>query len=244
MTALTTREPDVAGPRKSPQVHGWFALAPLAGVVATILIIAGIVVLEGVADRPEESAPPGVVMAYFRDQDAVLGGSALFMLGALFFLWFVGELRADLSRAEGGDGRISAIAFGAGAATATLLLLNHAGSFLGAVYHEQLSAEAARQLFLFGDLFLYPTAMAAALLLVATAALALRTHVLPVWLAWVSVLVAIWMLVPPFGSPAGTDWAPPAWSGLAALGALPFWTIATAVALTLKRRAHDLFDHA
>lgn len=238
MTALTTRDPDVAPSREAPEVARTFVLAPLAGVAATILIFAGIIVLEGVADRPEESAPPDVVMAYFRDQDAVLGGSALFMLGALFFLWFVGELRTDLRRGEGGDGRISAIAFGAGAATATLLLLNHAGSFLGAVYHEQLTGETARQLFLFGDVFLYPTAMAAALLLAATAALALRTHVLPGWLAWVSLLVAIWLLVPPFGSPAGTDWAPPAWSGLAALGAVPFWTIATSIALALRRRGY------
>jgi hypothetical protein len=231
--SVTIREPDREGAGRSPAVR---ELAPLTGVVATLLVIAGIVVMEGVADRPEESAPPDVVMAYFRDQDAVMGGSALYMLGGLFFIWFAGELRSALRRAEGRDGHVSAIAFGAGVATGTLMLLIHAASFLGALYHEQLSPETARTLFLFGDVFLYPMAMTGALLLAATAAVALRTKILPTWLAWLSLPVALWLLIPPFGSPAGTDWAPPAWSGLAALGALPFWTIATAIALTIRGR--------
>ena len=87
--------------------------SPING--GALLIIAGIVVMEGVADRPEESAPPEIVMSYFRDQDAVMGGSALFMLGALFFLWFAGELRAALRSAEGGGDRVNAIAFAAAA---------------------------------------------------------------------------------------------------------------------------------
>jgi len=239
--SFTMRESDLERPPRAPDVgtaHGGaLQLAPLTGVVATLLVIAGIVVMEGVADRPEESAPPELVLAYFRDQDAVMGGSALFMLGALFFLWFAGELRAALRSAEGGGGRVSAIAFGAGFATGTLLLLMHAGSFLGALYHEQLSPAMARTLFLFGDLFLYPTAMAGALLLVAIAAVALRTRALPAWLAWLSLPVALWLLIPPFGSPAGTDWAPPAWSGLGALGVIPLWTIATAIVLTVRSRA-------
>ena len=92
----------------------------------------------------------------------------------------------------------------------------------------------ARTLFLFGDLFLYPTAMAAALLLAATALVSLRTHVLPAWLAWLSLAVALWLIIPPFGSSAGTDWAPPAWSGLGALGAIPLWTTVTAIVLTAR----------
>jgi hypothetical protein len=226
----------VAGRARVPRARKALQLAPLTGVVATLFVIAGIVVLEGVADRPEESAPPDVVMTYFRDQDAVMAGSALFIVGALFFFWFAGELRTALRSAEGGDGRVSAIAYGAGAATATLLLLNQAASFLGALYHEQLSPATGRALFLFGDVFVYPTAMAAALFIAATAIVALRTRVLPAWLAWLSVPMAVWLLIPPFGSPAGTDWAPPAWSGLAALGVIPFWTVATAIILAARNR--------
>lgn len=238
--SVTTHHTDFAKTvRVRPAATGegrWHALAPLTGVIATLLVIAGIVVMEGVADRPEESAPAGLVLSYFRDQDAVMAGSALFMLGILFFLWFAGELRYDLQRAEGGTGHVSTLAWGGAVVTATLLLLEHAGSFLGAVYHQQLTAQTARTLFLFGDLFLYPAAVAAAFFLAATAVCALRTHALPAWLAWVSIPVAVWLLIPPFGSPAGTDWAAPAWSGLAALGAIPFWTVAVAIVLTMRRR--------
>lgn len=229
-----TEQPKTAAALPTTGRAQW--LAPLTGVVSVLLVVAGIVVLEGPADRPEESAPASLILSYFQDQDTVMLGSALFMLGALFFLWFVGELRATLAEAEGGVGRISAIAFGAGMATGAFLLLLHAASFLGALYHEQLTAAMARTLFLFGDLFLYPAAMAAALLVISTAAIALRTHALPAWLAWLGVPLALWLLVPPFGSPAGTDWAPPAWSGLGALGAVPFWLVAAAIALWLRSR--------
>jgi hypothetical protein len=238
--SVTTHRPDFAkAVRVAPpavQDGRWHRFAPLSGVVATLLVIAGIVVMEGVADRPEESAPASLVLSYFRDQDAVMAGSALFMIGILFFLWFAGELRYDLQRAEGGAGHVSTLAWGGALVTGTLLLLEHAGSFLGAVYHQQLTAQTARTLFLFGDLFLYPAAAAAAFMIAATAVCALRTRALPAWLAWVSLPVAVWLLIPPFGSPAGTDWAAPAWSGLAALGAIPIWTVAVAIALTLRRR--------
>jgi hypothetical protein len=97
--SVTIREADRVKTRDAGAAPGdSLRLAPLTGVVATLLVIAGIVVMEGVADRPEESAPPDVVLAYFRDQDAVMGGSALYMLGGLFFIWFAGELRSSLRR--------------------------------------------------------------------------------------------------------------------------------------------------
>jgi hypothetical protein len=38
----------------------------------------------------------------------------LFVIGAGFFLWFLGRLRGFLLRAEGGTGRLSTVAFGVG----------------------------------------------------------------------------------------------------------------------------------
>lgn len=60
------------------------------------------------------------------DRTALVTQSMLFLAGAAVSLWFIGSLRAYLMRAEGEGGRVSAIAFGAGVAWATLNMLAQA----------------------------------------------------------------------------------------------------------------------
>jgi hypothetical protein len=211
-------------------------LAPLTGIAVLLLGLAGLIVWEGPADRPEWDAPRGVILTYFGDRDTVIFGSFLLMLAAVFFLWFVGSLRAVLRRAEGDVGRLSAIAYGGGLAAAAFMLAMPASNVLGALYAKQLSPEGAQTFFLFGNVFLYPAAMAAAVLVAATALVALRTGALPRWLAWLSLVLALWLLIPPLGSGAGTPENPAAWTGLAALPGVPVWTAVTAVVLMLKSR--------
>ena len=99
-----------------------------------------------------------------------------------------------------------------------------------------MSPEGAQTFYLFGDVFLYPAAMAAAVLVAATALVALRTATLPRWLAWLSLALALWLLIPPLGSSGGTQPEnPAAWTGLAALPVVPLWTAMTAVHLLKSR---------
>src|SRR5512132_3625248 len=44
----------------------------------------------------------------------MLAQSMLFLAGAALYLWYLGSLRTHLHGAEGGTGRLSAVAFGAG----------------------------------------------------------------------------------------------------------------------------------
>ena len=67
-------------------------------------------------DRPELDQPPAVILSYFGEQDTVILGSFLLMLAAVAFIWFAGSLRSVLRRKEGGEGRLSTIAFGGGVA--------------------------------------------------------------------------------------------------------------------------------
>jgi hypothetical protein len=53
---------------------------------------------------------------------ALRAQALLFVLGAGFFLWFLGSLRSFLARAEGGTGRLSAVAMGAGVASTVMTL--------------------------------------------------------------------------------------------------------------------------
>ena len=233
---------------KGPNVHGIERpssststglaerLAPLTGVAVLILGLAGLVVWEGVADRPEFDQPPGVMLDYFQEGNAVILGGFLMMLAAVFFVWFAGYLRGVLQAAEGGTGRLGALAFAGGVAAAVFMLAMPAANLTGAVYADQLGLETARTFFLFGNVFLYPAAMAAAVLVAATGVAALRTGALPAWLGWLSLVLALWLLIPPVGSGAGTPENPAAWTGLAALPAVPIWTALTA-ALLMRRGA-------
>lgn len=211
--------------------------APLTGVAVLLLGVAGLVVWEGPADRPELDAPPGVISAYFGDRDPVILGGFLLMLSAAFFLWFAGSLRAFLRDAEGDAGRLSAIGYGGGVIAAAFMLAFPASNIGGALFAEQLSPEGAQTFYLFGDVFLYPAAMASAVLVGSTGLVALRTGALPRWLGWLSLALALWLLIPPLGSSGATQPEnPAAWTGLAVLPAVPLWTALTAVVLTLRTR--------
>jgi hypothetical protein len=132
---------------------------------------------------------------------------------------------------------LSAIAYGGGVITAALILAFPAANVAGALFAEQLGPEEAQTFYLFGDVFLYPAAMAAAVLIAATALVALRTGVLPSWLGWPSLVLALWLLIPPLGSAGGTQPEnPAAWTGLAVLPAVPLWTAVTAIVLMRMKR--------
>ena len=85
-------------------------LAPLTGIAVPVLALAGLIVLEGPADRPEVDVDPSAFVTYFGERDSVILGSFLLMLSVVFFLWFLGSLRSVLQGAEGGVGRLSAVA--------------------------------------------------------------------------------------------------------------------------------------
>ncbi|HEU5062217.1 MAG TPA: hypothetical protein VFT79_03565 [Solirubrobacterales bacterium] len=210
-------------------------LAPLTGVAVLLFGLAGLIVLEGPADRPEVDVDASAFLAYFDQRDTVVLGSFLVMLSVAFFLWFLGSLRTALRDAEAGTGRLSAIAYGGGIATAALWLALPSVSLLGALDADHLDPQAAKTIFILGDAFLYPAAITAAVLVAASGLVALRTGALPRWLGWLSLVLAIWLLIPPLGSSAGTPENPAGWTGLAAIDLVPVWTAVTGFALMARR---------
>lgn len=215
-------------------------LAPLTGAAVLLFGLAGLIVLEGPADRPEVNVEAGAFLTYFGKRGSVTLGSFLVVLSVGFFLWFLGSLRAVLREGEGGDGRLSAIAYGGGIATAVLWLVLPSVSVLGAMDAEHLDPQAAKTIFILGDAFIYPAAMTAAVLAGAAGLVIRRTRVLPGWLGWLSLALAIWLLIPPLGSAAGTPENPAGWTALTAFDAVPIWTAVLGVMLVLRGRAAEV----
>ena len=198
---------------------GWERLAALSGLVAVALWVIG-VVLEEVSSLPGED--PNEILSWFQDEsNTILSGAFIFMLGSLFFLIFVGALRVRLVRAESDSAFLSAIAFGAGLVVVALTLLIPGPNLAGALAKDDLTPEAAQALTVVDDAFFVGAELAAALLLVATGLAILRYGALPRWVAWISFLFALWLLIPPIG-----------WAGL--LVGVPLWTIIVAVLLWMR----------
>jgi hypothetical protein len=199
----------------------WERLGPLAGILAVVLFVVGVIVIEG-GSPPGDDAAPQEYLSYYQDNDdTILLGGVIFQLGAVFFLWFLGHLRARLALAEGGVQRLTAIAFGGGLIATTCALLIPGADEAGALSNEQITPDAAVVFNNFGDTFFIGAEFAAAALLAATGLVVLATRVLPRWLGWVSLVFALWLLIAPVG-----------WAAL--IFAVPLWIIVVSLLLFMR----------
>ena len=200
---------------------GWERLAALAGVVAVALWVIGLLIQESTDMPGDEPTGEQVLAWYAGDENAILAAGFVFMLGALFFLVFLGALRVRLLSGEGPVGFLTAIAYTAGIAVGIFLLMLPAPDMAAALSNDELTPDAALAVNSLGDMFFLGAELTAALLLAATGLLFIQTRVLPAWLGWASLVLALIMLVPPIG-----------WAGL--LLGLPLWTVLVGVLLWMR----------
>lgn len=200
---------------------GWDRLGPATGIAAVVLWVVGSIIL--FSDEPGGDASPREIAAHFSDNGGrLLLGAFLFMLGVAAFLWFVGTLRARIAQREGGIGRLAGVVLAGGVATASMAFGTVAPTAAAALQVENddrdPSPQAADALSALGDGFFIATEIAAIVLVAATAAAVLQTRVFPRWVAWVSLLLAVWLVIGPIG-----------WLGL--LFGVPVWTLLLSVLL-------------
>ena len=96
------------------------------GIVGMVVITIGFL-LRARRRRPDDSVVK-VTNFFVDNRDAILAGNALWRSAAAFFLWWLGSLRSYLRAGEGGEGRLSAAAFGGGIAGVALTLAGAASS--------------------------------------------------------------------------------------------------------------------
>lgn len=182
----------------------WQRWGPLSGVAYVILFLVGILAGEdGPGDTPEEH------VAYYADAGNRTKDFAIFFVlvaAGLLFLWFLAGLRGILVRAEGEVARWTALAYGAGIASAALFLgaaslfVAPAGS-AGDESFRNVNPSAVNILGNAGYAMFVCSIMVAALLVLATSIVALRTLVLPRWLSLAGFVVAPLLLLAIFFVP-------------------------------------------
>ncbi|MFB3049261.1 MAG: hypothetical protein ACE1Z9_03820 [Acidimicrobiia bacterium] len=175
----------------------WERFAPLTGVVFVVLLVAGVVVINNYDYLP----PAAEIESFYEDSSTAISvGAFLALLSVFFFLWFLGSVRSTLRVTEGGTGRLSAVAFGGGVAAAAAMIVGYSATLAAAQRAGTtggIGADAATSLHDLASVLVGNTApIAFAVLVAATALVALRTGVFPAWLAWVSVVLAVGLLTP------------------------------------------------
>lgn len=194
----------------------WARYAPLTGVAAVVFWIVGFFLF--VSSEVEGADGAAEILAgYESEEDKILFAGWIFVLGGVLFLWFLGSLRTHLLAAEGLPARLTAIAFGAGIATAVFLITLPLGDMTAALA-DDLEPAAAQALNEVGTAGFIGAEFSAIALVVATALVILRTGALPRWLAWVSLVLALWLLIAPIG-----------WLGL--IFGFPVWVLIVSVLL-------------
>ncbi len=199
-SADATRRATVAEARRGlladPRWERWSAASGLIFVALFVVWLKLYGALEPAGGQPRPSDAEIL-------SDVVAGDRRLhlahFVVGltAIFFLWFLGSLRATLQRAEGAPASLSAGAFAAGVVIAILMLL--AGAPLPGLADVlrrggTLEPRVAGAFYdVVGAIFsLVPFAVV--VLVGATSLVALRSRALPAWLGWAGGVLVLFLL--------------------------------------------------
>jgi hypothetical protein len=177
--------------------RGWQLWAAVAGIAFVVLAIVSLLLPGGETFDTDQE-----ILDYFADDSnraRAIASLFVILAGMLAFLFFLAGLCARLRRAEGEPGGWTAAALASG--TAFVALQTAAISVWAAIPFTiensdefVLDPNTERVVDTLGYALFFTGLTLTAVLVAATSALALRTGVLPRWLGWVGVVVAVVML--------------------------------------------------
>jgi hypothetical protein len=170
-------------------------LAPLTGAAFFAVIVVALVI-EG-SPPSADDATEEVVRWWTENDTRALAAAQLGGLAAALLVWFGGSMRATLRRAEGEPGRVAAIAFGGFVLAGVGLASIFGFDFAAAETAGDVPAEVTHTLSVLSELFFIPFTMGLLVALLATAAVTLRHGgLLPRWLGFVTIVIALALLTP------------------------------------------------
>jgi hypothetical protein len=176
-------------------ISKWFP--PFTGVIFVALFVVILILIGQGQDATDKTAQE--IVNHYQDNNTKESiGSILIAFASVFILYFGGWLRRMLRDAEGPDGILSTVVFGAA-------VVFSAGAAIGGSIHLALAdlADDIDPIALqaingidFDLFFFFPVGLGTMIL--ATGISAVRHGSLPRWLAWVSVVVGVLFFSPVF----------------------------------------------
>jgi len=210
-------------------------VAALGGLVYVVLSLLGNDALGGSKGIPTQTDSPSAFGRYFGLHPVTTGRYVAFeieVLGLVCFIGFAAALWRSLARADE-DGVLAGTAFGAALAAIIVKLVSGLPVFAAVYRSKTIDSSTATALIDIGNWAFALTWVLNGVMLAAVAAIALRSDVLPRWLAWGAAILP----VPLLATAAVSTKAPP----------IPFllalvWIAATSV--VLARRTRELAPRA
>jgi hypothetical protein len=202
-----------------------------AGFVAFVLGAAAASFERG---APVINDPAREVAEFFATyRTELLAQSFLFILSAGAWLWFLGSLRSYLLRSEGGTGRLSGVAFGAGVIGIGIQALIQAPqSALAMASSNPVEPSLAVVMANMGYAFNVIAYIPLAIMLAAVAVISFRTAAFPKWITWLSAGSAAAFAVMSAGIAVDSGpLAAGAWPTFIPYVAIAAWLLATSVVM-------------
>jgi hypothetical protein len=181
----------------------------VSGIVFVALFVAGSILFD---QTPSIGDSDEAIVAYYESSASQVRLQAAYLvltLAAVFFVWYVGTLSARLRAAEGGPGWLSRIVLVSGAAFVTAVIL---GFLVGGMVADigddtdafQVDPHTARLLSDASYTFVFETALPlAAPMVLAVSIVDLRGALVPRWVPWAGLVVAVLCLLGFLGVPMG-----------------------------------------
>jgi hypothetical protein len=171
---------------------------PASGVIFVVFLAVGIII----QSTPNTNKSPAYILAWYNvsSHKRQLGiGAVLTDIAIVFGLFWFGYLRDRWGRTDIGARLSTVLLVGAGIfATGGLMFNGAIFALLDSPKH--MSADTAQTLnFLQSDLGAAALTVGISILMVAAGMIILKTRILPVWLAWVSFVLAVVALAGPIG---------------------------------------------
>jgi hypothetical protein len=170
------------------------ALAPLTGALFVVLTVVSFI-LGG--EPPDADDRVREIVDYWADNDAVnMIGAVIESLAAVSLLFFAATLRRALRRDEDGAGILSVVAMGGGIVAAAGIGVDASIRFAAADLAEDVDPVVIQTLNAMWSDFFFPMVIGFAALILAVGLSALRTRIIPPWLAWIGIVLVVALFSP------------------------------------------------
>jgi hypothetical protein len=164
-------------------------LVPLTGVVFVVLVIVGFIV----GGEPPDADEPvqEIVDFYVDDKDSIMAGAFILGLATVLFVFFANYLRTVFrTTSASATILVGAAIFAVGGAIDATLLIAMAEAA------DDIEPESLQTIQAIWDNDFVPFAIGLSIFLLSVAISMLRTDVMPRWLGWVTLVIAIVSLTP------------------------------------------------
>ncbi len=190
----------------------WQRVSPLAGVAAVAAMVIGFGLTNGTPATTDDDARIENYFNVARHHSKLQVGFVVFLVGILFLLFFFSTLRARIVAHERGAGRLGALVWGGGIASAVVwltafALLNGPGFAVDDTSKFKIAANTYRLTSDIGYELWISAVILGSLVVWAASSAAFRTGIFPRWFAWVGVLVGVILLFAIFFIPVFVYWA-------------------------------------